>query len=497
MTALLDFYRMRFGEAVKKQGNGYNGPCPLCGGEPGKSDRFIIWEDRSDNIGKVCAEHRIAGVFSCRQCGQHGDTVAYLMKIEGMSFREALAELGIEAQQNKRRLRAPKEPPRVQTWIPKAHPLPSDTWMAYATKLVDEAQERIFHEPAALKWLAKRGIDDAAIRAYGIGYLQGEGRYPGRYRSRSALGLEPKKGADGQTKTKLFIPRGIVIPSFSPDQRVLNIRIRRPKPDLTTTRSPKYMELEGSSRAPLFLPSSRPAQLSACFVTEAELDAILIHHTSHGQVGAMAVRTNRGKPDAPTHQVLEQAALLCLALDYDTAGAEGLDFWLTTYPSATEWPTPEGKDPGEAFALGVDIAEWIAAALPSSMPQPSGQVDAISSGLITNETHNEDTLLDEHFTKEECAILRKAIPPYLLVKSIPIPVYRAYLLWCGVPIKFVKNTSGFGWEIDYQWRAKCPENQEKFEKFFAYQNTCTELWEWLSEHFSTSITASNLFDCLG
>ena len=52
---LLDYYKSRFGEAVKRQGGAWNGPCPLCGGEPGKSDRFMIWPDRAENLGEVCA----------------------------------------------------------------------------------------------------------------------------------------------------------------------------------------------------------------------------------------------------------------------------------------------------------------------------------------------------------------------------------------------------------------------------------------------------------
>ena len=93
---LLDLYRSRFGEAVKRQGNGWNGPCPLCGGEPGKSDRFMVWPDRSDNLGEACSRNGINGIWSCRQCSASGDTIAYLMKIDGMTFKEALAELGIE-----------------------------------------------------------------------------------------------------------------------------------------------------------------------------------------------------------------------------------------------------------------------------------------------------------------------------------------------------------------------------------------------------------------
>ncbi len=111
MDRLLDFYRFRFGQAIKRQGNGWNGPCPLCGGEPGKSDRFMVWPDRDDHLGEICADHKISGIWSCRKCGASGDTIAYLVKCEGMDFKAALGELGIEGGKKiYRRRRAPAEP---------------------------------------------------------------------------------------------------------------------------------------------------------------------------------------------------------------------------------------------------------------------------------------------------------------------------------------------------------------------------------------------------
>ena len=38
MSTMLELYRHRFGAGVKARGNGWNGPCPICGGEVGKSD---------------------------------------------------------------------------------------------------------------------------------------------------------------------------------------------------------------------------------------------------------------------------------------------------------------------------------------------------------------------------------------------------------------------------------------------------------------------------
>lgn len=367
---LLDFYRSRFGQAVKRQGNGWNGPCPLCGGEPGKSDRFMVWPERSDNLGDACAKNGIKGIWSCRQCSASGDTIAYLMKIDGMTFKEALGELGIEGiKMPYRRRKAPAEPVNhmANSWTPKVQAQPVMEWQGRALKLVEEAEKKIWNNTPAIKWLKARGICEEAIRKYRIGYLEEESeKYHGRFRPRKSFGLPSKNGQDGRVHDKLFIPRGILIPTFGNEGSILNLRIRRHKADLNENRS-KYMELEGSYHGPLFLPSSLPRPLAVYFITEAELDAMLIHYASGGVVGAVAVRTNRGKPDASCNTCLEAASRICVALDYDNAGAEGCDFWEEKYANSIRWPVPEGKDPGDAFALGVDIREWIEASLPASV----------------------------------------------------------------------------------------------------------------------------------
>lgn len=532
---LLDLYQSRFGASVKRQGGAWNGPCPLCGGEPGRSDRFMIWPERAESLGETCASHNITGIWSCRQCGASGDTIAYLMKIDGLDFKAALAELGIKGgRPSHRRRRAPAEPRRVDAapaWTPREWPEPSDTWAAYAAKLLTEAEESIREQPQALRWLAARGIDEAAVRRYRIGYLPAESaKYPGRWRSRSALGLAPRTGDDGRERTKLFIPRGIVIPTFAPDGRILNLRIRRHKKDLIE-RAPKYLELEGSCKAPLFLRSSRPGPLAVYFVTEAELDAMLIHHATGGVVGALAVRTNRGKPDAAVHTRLREAARVCIALDYDEPGADGVDFWERIYPASLRWPTPEGKDPGDACKLGVDIREWVAAALPVSIALPpkdnsrqdGGHMDVLLSGpldvggggapqMVTSEKGRESDptrtreekgatppawawATEDAFTPDELCRLQAALPSYLPLDLVPEDVARAYLLWRGIPAAFTKfrdengDSTGFSWDRDYTW---CRKNPTCFEAFWQFQNGSSVLWQWMSDHPDMEITSRNL-----
>lgn len=545
---LIDLYQSRFGAAVKRQGGAWNGPCPLCGGEPGKSDRFMVWPDRAESLGETCASHNITGIWSCRQCGASGDTIAYLMKIDGLDFKSALAELGIEGgRPSHRRRRTPAEPRRVaaSAWTPREWPEPSEAWSVYAAKLLAEAEESIWKQSHALRWLAARGITEEAVRCYRIGYLSAEStKYPGRYRARSALGLTPYTGDDGREHTKIFIPRGIVIPTFSADGRVFNLRIRRHKEDLQPMPNgklpPKYLEMEGSCKAPLLLRSSRPAPLAAYFVTEAELDAMLIHHATGGVVGALAVRTNRGKPDAAAHARLRDAVRICIALDYDEPGADGVDFWERTYPTSLRWPTPEGKDPGDAFRLGVGIREWVAAALPASISLPtedarrdvSGQVGTLPSGPLdvgggaepetaspekgsgpaglTPQMRTREEMgatssawawaTEDAFTPDELCRLQAALPSNLPLDLVPEDVARAYLLWRGAPVTFSKfrdengDSVGFSWDRDYTW---CRKNSDRFEAFWRFQDGSPVLWQWMSDHPEMKITSENLLHIWG
>ena len=84
MTSLLDFYRFRFGQAIKRQGNGWNGPCPLCGG----TDRFTVFPAQAG--GELCQKHGIDGPWACpRGCGKGGDVISWFMEVEGLSLAKS------------------------------------------------------------------------------------------------------------------------------------------------------------------------------------------------------------------------------------------------------------------------------------------------------------------------------------------------------------------------------------------------------------------------
>lgn len=369
MNKLLELYQNRYGNAVKKQGDGYNGPCPLCGGEAGKSDRFMVWDYKKDNLSKICSENSLWGVYNCRQCGATGDTLSYLINIDGLTFKEALDELGIKPHFSKfkKTRTAPKFQDKVE-YTPREREMPKDIWQSFAQKLQEKAIQDIALSKEAKKYLNARGISDEMITDYRLGYLLGENRKQGIFRMRSSLGLEPKE-KDGKTSNRIFIPRGITIPTYW-ENELVSLRIRRPKADILPTTNgytpPKYMELEGSSRMPFILLPEPCDNLSCFVVVEAELDAILIHAAMHKKVGVVAVRSNQNKPCPITHELLKDCPRILFAMDFEesNAGIAAIDFWQETYPQLKRWPVPEGKDPGEAFGLGVDIATWIKAGLP-------------------------------------------------------------------------------------------------------------------------------------
>lgn len=176
MSTMLELYRHRFGAGVKARGNGWNGPCPICGGEVGKSDRFMIWPDRERDLGHTCTENHIPGVFFCRHCGRTGDSIRYMMDMEGMSFREACAELGIsDMPVRPRRRPAPLEPQVRAAWQPSVKEGPSEKWQNYAAKLLAEAEAEIWNHPEALNWLARTASPDGSGRVPSSGFRRSRG----------------------------------------------------------------------------------------------------------------------------------------------------------------------------------------------------------------------------------------------------------------------------------------------------------------------------------
>ena len=202
---------------------------------------------------------------------------------------------------------------------------------------------------------------------------------------------------------------------------------------------------------------------------------------------------------------------LLVALDYEDSlnGVAGLKWWMDTYPHARRWPTPEGKDPGEAYGLGVDIREWISEGLPRSvsLSDAPGRVEAFSCGRVLEggggETPTNSPSLEKGKGQDGCASsvketlpagLREAMPAYLAVNDVHEDVLRAWELWQGLPVRFIKEDGGFRWLYSHTWAKR---HRDQFEAFWRFQDGSDALWDWLSAHVAAEIGAHNLLKIWG
>ena len=103
---------------------------------------------------------------------------------------------------------------------------------------------------------------------------------------------------------------------------------------------------------------------NALVIVESELDGLLIDQEAGDLVGTVALGSVGIRPDQEENELLKQADLILVSLDFDEAGAwASWNLWTRTYPKAKRWPVPVGKDPGEAFQKGLSIRAWVEAGL--------------------------------------------------------------------------------------------------------------------------------------
>lgn len=90
MTKPVNEIVMAEGFTLMQRGNSWRGACPLHEGGQGRSNPFAAWETG----------------FKCWSCGESGDGPAFIMKLKGMTFPQALAYLGQERKRPTRQEKA-------------------------------------------------------------------------------------------------------------------------------------------------------------------------------------------------------------------------------------------------------------------------------------------------------------------------------------------------------------------------------------------------------
>jgi hypothetical protein len=365
MLSLLADYGVTAKKVAGTHGGEYHSACPVCGGR----DRFHCWPQRPST--GTCP---LPGVWGCRACDKSGDIIAFLQHAGGLSWKDACARLNIRMDEN-RPVRLPVRVKAEGIRQAEAKGLPPAIWRERNTKLVTHAHEQLMNTPSVLEYLAGRGLNAEACARYRLGWLPGEKNKSWYTRPLKAWGLPEAIGE------KAFrFPRGLVIPRFSQaegKEEVIGLRIRRTDADRAEfAPEKKYLAFKGGAVTPLLIPAPGVAPSRAVLViVEAELDAMLVAEVARAAglpCGAMALVSNTARPDAAAYAACGQAAALLLSLDLDPkagggakATAKAVAKWRATYPNAKDWPVPQGKDPGDAYSAGVDLALWLEAGLPA------------------------------------------------------------------------------------------------------------------------------------
>src|SRR5918993_1670422 len=265
------------------------------------------------------------GFYHCFGCGAHGDAIRFLTDARGMQFMDAVKELAAKAG-----MEVPAPDPRARDQAERAAGLTDvmsavQQWFAEQLQGIEGAEAR--------EYLAKRGIDAAAIDRFGLGLAP-----PGRTKLKTALaslGEEPlvetgmlikpdanDSGGGGETydrfRGRLMIPirdaRGRVI-AFG--GRILGQG--EPK-SLNSPDTPLFDKGRTLYNLDLAAPATRSARRLT--VVEGYMDVIALDRAGIAE----AVAPNG---TAVTEAQLERMWRLdpnpILCFDGDSAGAEGRD----------------------------------------------------------------------------------------------------------------------------------------------------------------------------
>ena len=134
---------------LKKVGSGYQGLCPF---HPDKNPSFYVSPERQ--------------TFKCFGCGAYGDIFTFIMKIEGVDFKEALKILAQRAG-----VPLPHFSSAVNTARQRLFQLTED-----ATRFFEKQLANSIAGKKAKEYLLKRKINEESIKKWRLGYAPDEWR---------------------------------------------------------------------------------------------------------------------------------------------------------------------------------------------------------------------------------------------------------------------------------------------------------------------------------
>ena len=282
-------------------GREYQGSCPWCGGV----DRF------------ACMPRAERPWFICRQCGRHGDAVAYVRERDGIGFVAAVEKLGGMP---------------ASRYLPEpGRDAPTDAWIDMAEPLIADASERLLSDPSGrpYRYLLDRGLTPATIEAAMLGYVPEDGGYHG-----------------------LRAKRGITIPLLGVDGALYGVSIRRPLPAGSTDH--KY-HMIASGHHPMY---GRPSGTHrTLLLAEGYLDCLLAWQLAGEDMDVATLGLRQPSARWFGHLVGYRRILVCL--DTDQAGKDAAAKW-SWCKRAPVLDLPHDKDiTDNVVKHGLDLRAWL------------------------------------------------------------------------------------------------------------------------------------------
>jgi DNA primase len=305
------------------RGGEYAGACPFCGGD----DRFRV-QPKADPPQWWCR--------GCSPDNRWHDAIDFVMKRDGLDFEAACAALGELAT-------GKFDNVQVES-------APASLWHSRAERFIAAAEESLWADSRdgllALKYLRLRGLTDATIRRWRIGWHPTTA-----YERREQWGLPMET-----ERRKVWLPRGIVIP-WTVGGQLAAVKLRRPDVDVRSS-GDKYIALAGSR--PTLFGADLLGRHPCAILLESELDAILLDQEAGDLVGVAATGSAKGilPPDAIA--VLLPVSRLLVAYNADAAGEQAAGRLLKLTARARRVLVPMGKDPTEMHQRGGRIRDWAA-----------------------------------------------------------------------------------------------------------------------------------------
>ena len=257
--------------------------------------------------------------WKCHGCGEHGDAASLVMRLQGISFPEALARLVGRASLPPRAV----PPPATPSGLPGPE----------ALALVEDAVARLWSAEGAsvlAELTDRRRLTPETIRAARLGWTPGVSLMT--------------------SEARFFSSQGVVIPWFDGERLALT-KIRQPE-----GREPKYAEAF----------RDRPAIYPGCHgirpglplvVVEGEFDALLLGQELEGLAAVVTLGSASARPDISLMAALLAAAPWFIATDADAAGDKASGRWPVPRSRRVRPPDPF-KDWTEARQGGVNLRRW-------------------------------------------------------------------------------------------------------------------------------------------